>query len=118
MATLEPGSYNAMSLSLFNSELFVFYKNLRSLKVPPGFSVTLYAGDNFQGEARVIREDTPCLDSFNDATTSLVFRADPGEIHGRSRWVHGRSLVTSLQGRYRWWPSGYFTSTAFQYWLP
>jgi hypothetical protein len=74
MGTLAPGSYNAMSLSMLYSELF----NLRSLKVHPGFSVTLYAGDNFQGDSRVIREDTPCLDSFNDATTSLVFMQDGG----------------------------------------
>jgi hypothetical protein len=44
-----------------------------SLRVPSGFTVTLYANDNFSGASHVVTGDDSCLtgDGFNDVASSL-----------------------------------------------
>jgi hypothetical protein len=45
---------------------------LRSLKVPAGLEVTLYAQDNFQGERFVCTADQPTLPTFDKKTYSMI----------------------------------------------
>lgn len=46
---------------------------ISSVKVPPGWSVTLFEHAGFQGRTKVITADTPMLDgSFNDIVSSLI----------------------------------------------
>ena len=67
-AALGVGSYNLASLQAKG------FKNddLSSIKVPFGYKVTLYNDDNFQGEAKVVTEDTSWIGAdWNDKTSSI-----------------------------------------------
>ena len=65
---LSEGDYTAERLSLYN-----FKENdLTSLKVSPGYRVSLYDGDNFTGNSRTYSTDQSFVgDDFNDKTSSL-----------------------------------------------
>ena len=63
------GWHNMASLSIGNDRL-------SSLKVPQGVKVTLYEHANFGGISKRIVADTPMLNDFNDATSSLVVEVD------------------------------------------
>ncbi|PKV50178.1 putative secreted protein (Por secretion system target) [Aquimarina sp. MAR_2010_214] len=55
---------------------------ISSLKVKPGYQITLYFDDNFTGTSLVKRGDTSCLvdDGFNDQVTSIkVSKSSGGE---------------------------------------
>ncbi|MFX1294958.1 MAG: beta/gamma crystallin-related protein [Promethearchaeota archaeon] len=63
---LEPGSYRANDLEIGNDEL-------TSLRVPPGYKVTLFIDDKFQGQSRVYYYNTPSVGrDFNDKTSSII----------------------------------------------
>jgi len=63
---LSEGSYDIDSLEFGNDQL-------SSLKVPPGFKVTLYEHANFEGRSISFTEDTPWVgDDFNDITSGIV----------------------------------------------
>ncbi|MBN8459724.1 MAG: hypothetical protein J0M04_17985 [Verrucomicrobia bacterium] len=50
-----------------------------SLEVPPGFKVTLYEHDHFQGESLVLTADDPSLvdNGWNDRASSMIVSVDP-----------------------------------------
>jgi Peptidase inhibitor family I36 len=63
---LSAGSYDIHDLEFGNDQL-------SSLKVPPGFKVTLYEHANFEGQSISFTEDTPWVgDDFNDITSGIV----------------------------------------------
>jgi hypothetical protein len=63
---LPPGRYDISSISIGND-------TLSSLKVPTGWTVTLYRHHNFTGDEKVFTTDTPYVgDDFNDQTSSIV----------------------------------------------
>jgi hypothetical protein len=66
---LNPGTY---TLSQLNA-LGVLNDDISSLKINPGYKVTLYRDDNFSGPAVVKTADDACLvdDNFNDSASSL-----------------------------------------------
>jgi V8-like Glu-specific endopeptidase len=62
---LAAGSYNTDQLSIGNDVI-------SSIKVPPGWKVTLYQHRHFWGTTRVLTADTTALPGFNDTTSSIV----------------------------------------------
>ena len=68
-AGVPPGDYGAMPAGFPNDAL-------SSLRIPPGFTVTLYANGNFGGKSVALTGNVPCLvaQKFNDITSSLRFR--------------------------------------------
>ena len=67
--TLDPGRYGADKLGIGNDEL-------SSLKIAPGFRVTLYESDSFEGRSLVLTQDAHTalltLNNFNNAASSLI----------------------------------------------
>jgi Beta/Gamma crystallin len=62
---LDVGRYNVGQLSFGNDMI-------SSVKVPPGWKVTLYRHADFQGDTRELTADTRALPDFNDETSSIV----------------------------------------------
>jgi M6 family metalloprotease-like protein len=62
---LAVGRYDLGQLSIGNDVI-------SSVKVPPGWTVTLYQHAGFQGATKVLTTNTPTLPDFNDRTSSLV----------------------------------------------
>lgn len=61
---LVPGRYNSSEFGAVNNDA------MSSLKVPEGWTVTLYENANFQGRSKTITKDTPSLEAdFNDITS-------------------------------------------------
>jgi len=74
---LNEGRYTTAQLQA----LGVRDNDLSSLRVNPGYQVTLYDGDNFSGRSVVKTANATCLvdDAFNDMTSSVVVaKAAPG----------------------------------------
>ena len=72
---LDIGEYDTAQLSTlgyYNAAQLNFPGTLSSLKVAPGWTVTLYSGANFTGDFRVITSDKDLWRSgdFNDQTSS------------------------------------------------
>jgi hypothetical protein len=86
------GSHNIGSLRIGNDRL-------SSLKVPPGYRVTLYEHANFSGNSKRISADTTMLNDFNDVTSSLVVEAD-GALRSVGALGNNETL-TSADGRFR-----------------
>ena len=64
--SLGEGSYRVYELGISNDQL-------SSIRVPRGYSITLYQDDNFQGSSTRYEEDIPCLPvNWNDRTSSIV----------------------------------------------
>ena len=61
---LSEGSYDIKSLTIGD-------KALSSLKVPKGMKVTLYEDAGFTGKFKILTQDNPALEDFNDATSSI-----------------------------------------------
>ena len=70
---LAPGDYTTADLVALGGR----DNDASSLRVNPGFEVTLYDGANFTGAQLVITAETSCLvaSSFNDRLSSLRVRA-------------------------------------------
>ncbi|SEW40051.1 Por secretion system C-terminal sorting domain-containing protein [Chitinophaga sp. YR573] len=66
---LAPGTYTLAQLQAKG----ILNNDISSLRVQSGYTVTLYADDNFSGATVIKTADDGCLvdDSFNDLTTSL-----------------------------------------------
>ena len=62
---VQPGRYDVGQLSFGNDMI-------SSVKVPPGWKVTLYQHAGFQGATKVLTADTHTLPDFNDQTSSIV----------------------------------------------
>jgi hypothetical protein len=62
---LAAGRYDMGQLTVGNDVI-------SSLRVPPGWKVTLYADAGFSGDTKVVTSDTPTLPDFNDVTSSMV----------------------------------------------
>jgi hypothetical protein len=62
---LDGGRYDIGRLSFGNDRI-------SSVKVPPGWKVTLYQDAGFRGATRVLTADTPALADFNDHPSSIV----------------------------------------------
>jgi M6 family metalloprotease-like protein len=62
---LDAGRYDVRQLSIGNDVI-------SSVRVPPGWRVTLYQHAGFAGATRVLTADTPALTGFNDATSSII----------------------------------------------
>ena len=69
---LQVGTYNINQLTVGNDEI-------SSLKVTPGYKVTLYKDADFSGDSMVFTSDSPNLDvnDFNDETSSIKVEYDP-----------------------------------------
>lgn len=64
--TLAAGRYDMKQLTIGNDKL-------SSLRIPPGWKVTLYLDANFAGKNKVLTADTPYVgDEFNDNVSSIV----------------------------------------------
>ncbi|WP_300752578.1 beta/gamma crystallin-related protein [Janthinobacterium sp.] len=64
---LSQGRYDMDQLGVVGNDA------ISSLKVPDGWSVTLYEHAGFQGRSKVVTSDTPMLDGgFNDVVSSIV----------------------------------------------
>ena len=74
-ADLEVGSYTLAQLVAAGAA----NDDLSSIKVAPGYIVTLYEDDNFQGATLVKTADDATLvdDSWNDRASSLIVAIDP-----------------------------------------
>ncbi|MEK8131010.1 Vps62-related protein [Paenibacillus filicis] len=59
------GSYNVGQLSTVGNDA------ISSIRVAPGYKVTLYKDANFSGSTKVLTSDQLYLDDFNDVTSSL-----------------------------------------------
>ena len=62
---LNAGCYDLDQLSFGNDVI-------SSVKVPPGWRVTLYQHAGFQGATKVLTGNTPALPDFNDMTSSII----------------------------------------------
>lgn len=67
---LQPGNYNLAQLQSRG----IVNDDISSLRVQPGYSITLYQHDNFTGNSITKTGDDSCLvdDGFNDSASSLV----------------------------------------------
>jgi len=64
--TLAAGRYDLNQLTIGNDKL-------SSLRIPPGWKVTLYQEANFAGKSKVLTADTPYVgNEFNDSVSSIV----------------------------------------------
>ncbi|SMO78488.1 hypothetical protein SAMN06265350_1113 [Solitalea koreensis] len=64
---LKPGVYGQ---SQFNSTM---YKKVSSIKIPPGFIVKVFTGDDFNGTTAIYTKSVACLDSvFNNNIGSVI----------------------------------------------
>ncbi|MBB5367088.1 MULTISPECIES: Vps62-related protein [unclassified Janthinobacterium] len=64
---LQPGRYDMAALAAVGND------TISSLRVPAGWSATLYEHAGFQGRSKLITADTPMLDDgFNDLVSSIV----------------------------------------------
>ena len=72
LQNLDVGTYNVGDLAFGQDQI-------SSLKVQPGYKVTLYGNTNFEGTVQVITSNTENLDSYgiNDTTSSLKVEYDP-----------------------------------------
>jgi hypothetical protein len=69
---LKVGDYNKNELTLIG----ILDNDIASLKVPEGFKVILYEGDDFEGESIELTTDNRCLDAWNDRTSSLQVKTN------------------------------------------
>jgi len=66
------GSVQGIQAGFYSGpQLGYMAKKLSSLRVAPGWTVTLYSGNDFFGTTRVITADTNWLNDFNDQTGSI-----------------------------------------------
>jgi hypothetical protein len=71
---LGPGQFDIGQLSIGND-------TISSLRVPSGWTVTLYEHAGFQGRAKTFTSDTAYVgDDFNDLTSAISVVAQPGNI--------------------------------------
>lgn len=73
---------------------------ISSVKVKPGYSVTLYENDDFQGETLTITSDNICLidEGWNDRASSAVVEVNPDPV---AHWAFNEasgSTVSDLTG--------------------
>jgi len=85
---LPEGSYTTSKLASYGINNDV----ISSIKVLPGYTVTIYTDDNFSGNSKVYTSDISCLveDGFNDLISSLKIEA---------KGVPGLSGIYKIQGR-------------------
>jgi hypothetical protein len=55
-------------------KLGVTNDDISSLRVAPGYEVTVYADDNFKGAEATFSSDNSCLGDYNDFVSSLKIR--------------------------------------------
>lgn len=70
MKVLGVGEYNINELGIPND-------TLSSLKVDPGFQITLYEHENFKGKTAIYTKDSPDVGKFNDKTSSIIVEMAP-----------------------------------------
>ncbi|NTX01026.1 Vps62-related protein [Myxococcus sp. CA040A] len=88
--SLRAGRYDINQLTLGND-------TLRSLKVPDGFQVTLYADSGFSGQRIVLAQDTDLTGSLlNAVTSSLVVESTTSR---NNNILHGQWLASGGQSR-------------------
>jgi hypothetical protein len=70
--SLAPGDYTTAQLTALGA----LNNDASSLQIPPGYTVTLYDGDNFTGSSVTLKGNTSCLttNSFNDLVSSIRVR--------------------------------------------
>ena len=70
------GSSKSFGVGLYNvSDLGIGNESLSSIKVAPGWQVTLYEHEDFKGGTKVITADNALLSDFNDKTSSIAITA-------------------------------------------
>lgn len=67
-STLPAGAYDGTLLGSYG----VVGDDISSIKVPPGYSVTVYEHDGFEGASETLTGDHPTLSTLNDEISSLV----------------------------------------------
>lgn len=70
--SLNPGSYDAYALSRVGNDA------ISSIRVPQGYTVTVYADAGFSGERRVYTSDTGRLGDWNDRISSVTITKNVG----------------------------------------
>lgn len=70
------GEYDTRRMNLFN----IKDNDMTSLKITPGFKVTVYDGDNFSGESHTYTADNANVGGFNDRMSS--FKVEPNGMTG------------------------------------
>jgi len=70
LQVLDVGRHDLGQLSIGNDVI-------SSVRIPPGWRVTLYQHAGFQGTTKVLTANTPALPDFNDMTSSIVVEAWP-----------------------------------------
>ncbi len=102
---LEPGRLNTSDLGALGND------KISSLRVPPGWVVTLFEHANFEGRSRVCTGDVPRLDSFNDLASSLTVTAPAPFVKLES--LYGELRAKTLARHYalgRYWRADCFTT--------
>ncbi|MDY6439187.1 MAG: RICIN domain-containing protein [Prevotella sp.] len=78
-ASLSEGDYNTYQMNLFG----IADNDITSMKILPGFKVTVYKDDNFSGESRELTGDTNSVGSdWNDMISSI--RIEASGVGGKS----------------------------------
>lgn len=74
VASLDEGTYTLAQLIDAGAE----NDDISSLKIPSGYTVTIYEHDNFGGSSEVLSSDMACLTQidFNDEISSLIITKD------------------------------------------
>lgn len=84
---LAPGSYDTRSMGITND-------NLSSIRIPNGYSVTVYRDGGFRGESRTYYSNVYCLDNrWNDQVSSIVIRGPGGTTNPPVTGSGGRVVV-------------------------
>ncbi|MFN7898207.1 MAG: hypothetical protein ACK5N0_00885 [Synechococcaceae cyanobacterium] len=72
------GAFQSLDVGRYDHNLLSFgHDRISSVKVPPGYKVTLYRDFNFQGPTKVLYSDTATLLDFDNHTSSIVIEALP-----------------------------------------
>jgi ribulose bisphosphate carboxylase small subunit len=78
-ANLEPGSYDTRSMRIRNDAI-------SSLRIPQGFSVTVYSEGGFRGESMTFYANVYCLDGrMNNQISSVVVNGPGNNNSGNNR---------------------------------
>ncbi len=67
------GHFQVLQLGCYDfGQITIGNDVISSVRVPPGWRVTLYQHAGFQGSTTVLTADTPSLPAFNDMTSSII----------------------------------------------
>ena len=91
--TLTPGRYNTREMGIRND-------GLSSIRIPSGYSVTIYKDENFRGGSQTYYGNVYCLDgAWNDQASSVVISGPGNNYNNYNPPVNNNNNYTSARDK-------------------